>query len=315
MKVLICDLKGEALNYALALALNEDPYINDAGEVYRTFICCDVERWNPTEDLATIVSLLSSEGEDLEDLFKEGLEYNGTNWAAMVEGGGYHSESLTDLIAQQWIRHLTGKDKIKIKRKVLAQLGHVFEHEVTQVHIINVYGPAGCGKSSKMLEMKEKFGCYGVADGASNVVLNFQGIKEESEFHRKPLLMISQEPLVVPQDMGVIYYAFRNLEFYKPDPDATVKEMFKDAVPLFTLVVNAPPTIDPWLNDKLREKYGPYRQFADRVQELSTSEFQVVCEFFDRKLLVITTENECQPLVPSTRLEWEDFVKDPQTSG
>ena len=171
MKVLICDLKGEALNYALAIALDECPFVNDAGEVYRTFICGEVERWNPTADLATIVSLLSSESYDLEDLFEQGLWYNSTFWEADQEGGGvYDSKSLTDLIAQQWIRHLTSKDKIKIKRKVLAKLGHALEHEVTQIHIVNVYWPAGCGKTSKLVEMVEKFGCYGAADDASTGV-------------------------------------------------------------------------------------------------------------------------------------------------
>ena len=310
MKVLICDLKGEVLNYALAIALEESPYIDANGEVRSTFTDGSVGRWNPTENLETIVSLLSSEGYDLEDLFEPGLEYDGSTWSTWVGGVWYDSESLTDLIAQQWIRHLTGKYRIKIKRRVLAKLGHVFEHEVTQVHIINVYGPAGCGKSQKLVEMVEKFGCYGGADGASNQTLEFDTIKRVSEIHWKPLLVISQEPIIVPQDMGVIYHDFRTLEFYKPDPDATVKEMFKDAMPLFTLVVNAPELMDEAIYDKLHTMYGPYWQFASRVRELSTSEFQVVCEFFDRKLLVITTMTECQPLVPSTRIEWDEFVKD-----
>ena len=178
MKVLVCDLKGEALNYALALALDECPFVNDEGEVWRTFICGEVGRWNPTEDLATICSLLSNEGCSIEDLFPFGLSYNGDSdgkWEAECEDHSwYDSESFTDLIAQQWIRHLTGKDKIKIKRKVLEKLGHVFEHEVTQIRIINVYGPAGCGKSSKMLEMVEKFGCYGVCDDASTQMLELK---------------------------------------------------------------------------------------------------------------------------------------------
>ena len=310
MKVLICDLKGEALNYALGRVLGECPYVNDEGEVWRTFICGDVERWNPTEGLETIVSLLSSEGYDLEDLFEQGLEYDGTTWGAFVDGGGYHSDSLTDLIAQQWIRYLTGKDKIKIKRKVLEKLGHVFEHEVSQVHIINVYGPAGCGKSSKMLEMKEKFGCYGACDDASAQVLEFDGIKWAAKQHGKPLLVISQEPLVVPQDMGVIYHDFRTLEFYKPDPDATVKEMFKDAVPLFTLVVNAPEGLDQGIYDKLNALYGPYWAPYNRVVELTSSEFRTVCEFFQHRMVVITTEEACHSVLPSTSIEWDDFVKD-----
>lgn len=310
MKVLICDLKGEALNYALGLALDLSPFVNDAGKVYRTFICGEVERCHPTEDLETIVSWLSSEGYDLEDLFERGLEYDGTTWGAFVDGGGYHSDSLTDLIAQQWIRHLTGKDKIKIKRRVLAQLGHVFEHEVTRIHIINVYGPAGCGKSQKLVEMVEKFGCYGAADDASTGSLLFGAVKAESEHHKKPLLVISQEPIVASRDMGVIYHDFRTLEFYKPDPDATVKEMFKDGVPLFRLVVNAPEIMDREIYDKLTAKYGPYLAPYNRVVGLTSSEFRTVCEFFQHRMVVITTEDACHPVLPSTRIEWEEFVKD-----
>lgn len=127
--------------------------------------------------------------------------------------------------------------------------------------------------------------------------LLFGAIKAESEFQGKPLLVISQEPILVPQDMGAIYLDFRSLEFYKPDPDATVKEMFKGAIPLFTLVVNAPDVFDV-VYDKLNAKYGPYWSPACRVESLSSSEFSVVCTFFEKKLVVITTEDACHPVLP-----------------
>jgi hypothetical protein len=101
MKVLICDLKGEALNYALGRVLDECPYVNDEGEVWRTFICGEVGRWNPTETLAILIELLTLEDFTLEDLFPFGLSYNGDydgKWEAECEDHSwYESESFTNI--------------------------------------------------------------------------------------------------------------------------------------------------------------------------------------------------------------------------
>jgi hypothetical protein len=64
--------------------LDECPYVNDEGEVWRTFTCGEVGRWNPTETLAILIELLTLEDFTLEDLFPFGQSRSNEVFQARV---------------------------------------------------------------------------------------------------------------------------------------------------------------------------------------------------------------------------------------